>query len=99
MESPESDEPDSTRLRPALRVARWIGLVAFVGVSFLYLVAGLVAPIWAVGVLWVLWLVLLVTLLKVWRSHPLLVLAAPVLAYLIWAGALLAGEFFLGWSA
>ena len=54
---------------------------------------------WAVGVLWGLWLTVLVTLIKVWRSHPWLVLAAPVFAYLIWAGALLAGEVFLGWTA
>jgi len=46
-----------------------------------------------------LWLAFFVTLIKVWRSHPWLVLAVPVLAYLIWGGALLAGAFFLDWSA
>ncbi len=79
--------------------ARWIGLVLFVGVGWLYLVSGLVAPMWAVGVLWVVWLTVLVILIKVWSSRPWLVLAAPAFAYLIWAGALLAGEVFLGWTA
>jgi hypothetical protein len=100
METSEPVQRDSIWTRPGVRgAARWIGLVLFIGISWLYLASGLLAPMWAVGVLWVLWLALLVALIKVWRSHPWLVLATPVLAYLIWAGVLLLGEFFLGWSA
>ncbi len=79
--------------------ARWIGLSLFVAAGWLYLVSGLVAPPWAVGVLWAVWLALLVGLMRVWRSHPWLVLATPALAYLIWAASVLAGDIFLGWTA
>jgi len=85
---------------PALhKAARWVGLVLFIAVSSLYLTSGLVAPLWAVGVLWVLWLILLVNLKNVWRNRPWMVLATPFVAFLIWAGAILAGDVFLGWTA
>ena len=71
----------------------------FFAVGWLYLASGLVAPLWAVGVLWVVWLVLLVALKKVWRNRPWMVLATPLVAFLIWAGAILAGDVFLGWTA
>lgn len=79
--------------------ARWIGLVLFIVTGWLYLVSGLVAPMWAVIVLWVVWLALLVGIIKLWRSHPWLVLAAPLVAFLIWAGAISAGGYFLDWTA
>ena len=45
MEISEPADRDSIWTRPALRgVARWIGLLLFIGVGWLYLVSGLVAP-------------------------------------------------------
>ena len=100
MEDAEQIKPESIWTRPSVRgTARWVGLVLFVGASWLYLASGLLAPSWAVAMLWALWLVFLVALIKFWRSHPWRVLATPVVAYLIWAGTMLAGELFLGWTA
>ena len=79
--------------------ARWLGLLLFIGVGFLYLVSGLLAPIWASTILIGLWLLMLVTIVKVWRTRPWLVLSSPVIALTVWVLVLLAGEFFLGWSA
>lgn len=79
--------------------ARWIGLVLFIVTGWLYLASGLVAPMWAVIVLWVVWLGLLGAIIKLWRSHPWLVFAAPLVAFLIWVGAISAGSYFLGWTA
>lgn len=80
-------------------LARWLGLILFLPVSWLYLVSGLVAPFWAVLVLWATWLVILAGIIKAWRTRPWLVLAAPLVAFLIWAGVLWFGDQFLGWTA
>ena len=78
---------------------RWIGLALFVGVSWLYAASGLMAPIWAVGVLWVLWLGSLVYLIRVWRSDSRKVLAVPFVAAVIWTVVMLAGVAVLDWAA
>ena len=78
--------------------ARWLGAVLFVVASWFYAASGLIAPIWAVAVLWLLWLGLLITLIRAWRPKPWRVLAVSLVAYLIWAGVMLVGEFGLGWS-
>ena len=49
--------------------------------------------------MWVIWILLLVVLVRAWKTNPWLVLGVPLVAYLIWAAVLLAGEFFLGWTA
>lgn len=54
---------------------------------------------WAVIVLWLIWILLLVVLARAWKTNPWLVLGVPLFAYLIWVAVLLAGEFFLGWTA
>lgn len=98
---PETPDPQEPPVRKSVAdtVARWLGLILFLPVGWLYLVSGLVAPFWAVIVLWVIWLALLAGLIKVWRSRPWLVLAVPLVAFLIWAGILWLGDQFLGWTA
>lgn len=99
-ETHESLASDPSRASSGLHTAvRWVGLLLFLMAGWLYLSSGLLAPIWAVGVLWVVWVVLFVALVRAWRSRPWMVLAAPVIAYVIWAGVMLAGDFFLGWTA
>lgn len=87
--------------RPDLpaRIARWVGLALYLLAGALYLASGLVAPWWAVGVLWGIWIALLVATLRVWKQRPWWVLAAPVFAYLIWVAVVLGGDVFLGWTA
>ncbi len=98
--TPEPEEPSSIWARPVVHgTARWIGLILFLAVGWLYLFSGLMVPVWAVGLLWVLYIVFLAVLIKIWRSNPWLVLAMPFVTYLVWVGVLLAGDIFLGWTA
>ena len=83
------------------RVSPWgfVGLGGMVAVFFLYAASGLVAPWWAVGVLLVLWLVMLVTVCRWFVPYPKRTLVMPVVALLVWFGAVTAGGAFLGWTA
>ena len=88
MENPTSD-----------RLLLVLAVLAHLGAGILYLAAGLVAPLWAVLLLWALWLVLLWVLVRVWRRRPLLALAVPVAAVALFFAAITAGEQLLGWTA
>jgi hypothetical protein len=77
----------------------WLALAALLLTGFFYASSGLLAPAWAVAVLLVIWLLLLITAVQFLRiRRPLYVLPVPVAAWLIWFGALSAGESWLGWS-
>jgi FtsH-binding integral membrane protein len=79
--------------------AGWLGLAALLATLVFYAASGLLAPAWAVALLLVVWLALLA--LAIWlmrRGRPLWVLLIPVAAWLIWFGALTAGETWLGWT-
>ena len=99
MDSADHQAPSFWKGSAARQKSRWLGLLGFVAVGWLYLATGLLAPMWAVVVLWVIWILLLVVLVRAWKTNPWVVLGVPLVAYLIWAAVLLAGEFFLGWSA
>ncbi len=77
--------------RSSLRSACWQ--------SGLYLASGLVAPIWAILVLWLIWLGLAWYGLRLARAGSYRVLAVPVLAAAIWYLVLAVGEQALGWQA
>ena len=80
-------------------VLGWLGLAALLATGFFYASSGLLAPAWAVAVLLVLWLLLLIVAIQFLRiRRPLYVLPIPVAAWLIWFGALSAGEKWLGWT-
>jgi hypothetical protein len=78
----------------------WLGLAAHLVTLVFYLSSGLLAPGWAIAVLLVIWVALLVMAIRLLRARkPLSVLLIPIVAWLIWFGALTAGERFLDWTA
>lgn len=84
----------------APRVVGVVGLLLHLAVGvFPYSASGLVAPLWGIVALGVLWLGLLAVAVVLLRRRPALVLLVPVLAVLLWVGALTAGEQLLGWTA
>ena len=76
-----------------------LAVLGHLGAGIFYAAAGLVAPLWAVLVLWALWLGLLWQLVRVWRRRPLLALLVPPLAIALFFAAITAGEQLLGWTA
>lgn len=77
----------------------WVGLAALLATLVLYAPSGLVVPSWAYVLLIVVWCALLaVAILLLRTGRPLLVLALPVAACLIWFGVLSAGGSWLGWT-
>ena len=77
----------------------WLALAAHAVTLVFYASSGLLAPGWAVALLLVIWLALLIVAIGVLRTRrPLLVLPIPIAAWLIWFGALTAGEKWLGWT-
>ncbi len=80
-------------------VLGWLGLAALLVTLIFYASSGLLAPAWAVAVLLVVWLVLVVIAIQFLRTRrPLNVVPLPIAAWLIWFGALSAGEKWLGWT-
>ncbi len=64
-----------------------------------YLAAGLVAPAWAVLLLWASWIGLLWVLVQLWNRHATLALLVPPASLGLFLAALSAGETWLGWVA
>ena len=64
-----------------------------------YVAAGLVAPAWAVLLLWAAWTGLLWVLVRLWRRHAVLALLVPPASLGLFFAALSAGEVWLGWVA
>ena len=83
----------SRRLLLALAIALHLAT------GILYLAAGLVAPLWAVLLLWGAWLGLLWSLVRLWRQHAVLALLVPPASLGLFLGVISAGEAWLGWVA
>jgi hypothetical protein len=64
----------------------------------LYFFSGLLAPWWAVAILWIVWAVLLRALI-LGRHQTSTVIAVPFVAYGFWALVILLGDWLLGWTA
>ena len=80
-------------------VLGWGGLAALLVTLVFYAASGLLAPGWAVILLLLIWVMLLVIAIQFLRAgRPLYVLPVPILAWLIWFGAMTAGENLLGWT-
>jgi hypothetical protein len=79
-------------------IAIVFGVLLHLVVGFFYLVSGLVAPLWALAVLWVIWLALAYLMWR-WRTKPFVVLAIPFVAAAIWWGVITLGDVLLGWTA
>ena len=89
---------DSTSV--VARVFGWLGFVAHLATGIWYAAAGLLAPLWAVIVLWIIWLGMTVWAFRLARSGtPLWTLAVPLIDIAIFFAAISAGEAFLGWTA
>jgi hypothetical protein len=65
----------------------------------LYLLSGLLAPFWAVVVLWTLWTGLLAVAIHQRTSRPVLVAVIPIVGLVAWTVALWAGSVLFGWAA
>jgi hypothetical protein len=88
----------STQIQPLTRRLLLVLAVALhLATGFLYLAAGLVAPLWAVLLLWAAWLGLLWVLVRLWRQHAVLALLVPPASLGLLFGVISAGEAVLGW--
>lgn len=101
--SDRDDEPRTPDLRDAgQRLAGGIGAAAgmalHLAVGTFYAAAGLVAPGWAVAVLWAVWLALAAVLWR-HRRRPVVALSVPFVAAAVWWAVVTAGDAFLGWTA
>jgi len=79
-------------------VLGWIGLVAHVATAFLYLAAGLMAPLYAIVLLCIVWLGLLALAVWLLRRHPVWTLGVPIASVLLFFGVMQLGGSLLGWS-
>ena len=95
---PADHARSSAKLDREVRTAAWLGLFLHGLLVVLYLLSGLLAPLWAAGVLWTVWTALLIVALGQRRKRPLLVALTPVIGLGIWVAALWAGTALLGWS-
>ena len=95
-----SSEAVQNRDDHGLRIAAAVvAAIAMLGVGVFYLASGLVAPAWAIVVLWVVWLALALYGVRLARAGSYLVLAVPIVASAIWYLSLTLGERVLGWQA
>lgn len=83
----------------ARRLLLVVSLVLHLGIGVFYLAAGLVAPGWAVLLLWAAWVAMLVLLVRLWRVAPQRALLVPVAAVLLIYLVITLGEQLLGWTA
>lgn len=72
-------------------------LLAFVGL--LVLASPLLAPPWAVVVLWFVWIAGVIVALRTWRRHMFGPLFAGGATGAFWVGFLNFGDLVLGWTA
>ena len=85
---------------PRHKWAAWVGFFLHLVVAvFPFGAAGLVAPLYGIGILYAGWLGLLAVALARWNKHPLQLLLLPVVD-IAWMILLLTlGDVLLGWTA
>jgi hypothetical protein len=76
-----------------------VGIAGHLVVGYLYLAAGLAAPLYGVLIFWVIWAALLAFALWLLRRSPAWALAVPLVALGVLYGGLALGGSLLGWSA
>lgn len=81
------------------RIVAVVGVVGLLATTPFYIASGLVAPLWAILLLWVFWLALATLALRWFRARPWLVLLLPFVAAGIWWLSLTLGENLLNWQA
>lgn len=80
-------------------VVAGLGVALLVAALPFYLASGLMAPLWAIGVLLLIWVVLFALACRWFRRHPYRVIILPVVAAAVWFGGMTAGELLLDWTA
>ena len=90
--------PQARPSRPA-QLAAWMGITFHMLLGVLYLLSGLLAPFWAVVVLWTLWTGLLAVTIHQRTRRPILVAVVPIVGLVAWAVAMWAGFVLLDWIA
>ncbi len=80
-------------------VAAALAGAAHLVAGYFYVVSGLAAPLWAVGLFLVWWLILTWIGVKLASRQSYRVLLIPVTAVVTWFGAMWVGGTFLGWTA
>jgi hypothetical protein len=107
LQDPEYPEDMRRPLRPAKHGARFVlylvvavlaGAAQLVA-GYFYLVSGLAAPLWAVGLFLVWWLILTYVGVKLALRRSYRVLLVPATAVVTWFGAMWVGGTYLGWTA
>jgi hypothetical protein len=83
---------------PARGIVLAVALALHSGAAFFYLASGLLAPLYAIILLWIVWLVLLAVLIALWRRRPWWSLIVPPVALGLWYVTLTLGEQLLGWT-
>lgn len=81
-----------------MTVPAWIALLLHLAVGYFYVLAGLVAPQWAVVGLLGVWLLLAWYLIRL-RRERWKTLLIPAAAAAVWFGVLMLGDVFLDWTA
>ncbi|MHA7285915.1 hypothetical protein ACX80I_06535 [Arthrobacter sp. MDT3-44] len=107
LQDPEYPEHMRHPPRPAKHGARlvlYIVATVLAGAAqlvagYFYLVSGLAAPLWAVGLFLAWWLILTYVGVKLASHQSYRVLLVPVTAMVTWFGAMWVGGTFLGWIA
>lgn len=90
---------ESGGISGAHRSVAFIGAVVHLGVAFLVAASSLVAPPWAVVVLWVAWIAAAAWAIRTWRRHAFVPLLAAGLTVVFWVGFITFGDLVLGWTA
>ncbi|HSK23718.1 MAG TPA: hypothetical protein VK906_11105 [Egicoccus sp.] len=91
----------TTRSRPSPLDVVAIALAAILqlGVGFITLTSGLVAPLWALVFLGLVWCLAVALLIRFARTRAVLTLLVPVGNAAVWVGMLAFGDAVLGWTA
>ena len=83
----------------ARRLVLVVAVALHLAAGTFYLAAGLVAPMWAVLLLWAAWIGLLWVLVRLWHQRAMLALLVTPASLGLFLSALSAGEAWLGWVA
>jgi hypothetical protein len=94
--APRAIRPTST----GARIAGVIALVLHLGIAvFPFSASGLLAPLWAIAVVYAGWVVAAALGVRIWRRHPAISLLVPPTTVALWAGFMTVGDALLGWTA
>ena len=80
-------------------VLGWVAFGLYLPIGLLYLISGLVVPLYGVVLLFAAWALLLIVLFRLLATRPAWALLIPALAVALWVGVLAFGGSVLNWTA